>query len=100
MPKTMEGFVAFAIFEKEDTFNYVPEKGPSKLLRSVKVRLPHGDGTITRESLSVPDNYELPRMEPEKTYGFPCVVSVSKKSGKLTLSLRHDLKPFDAPQMG
>lgn len=100
MPKTIEGVVVFAIHEKEDTFNYTnPTDGRSKLLRSVKVRLPHGDGTVTRESLSIPDNYELPKLDAEQVYGYPCVLSVSKKSGKPAFSLRHDMKPFPAPKM-
>jgi hypothetical protein len=96
----LSGVVLFAVFEREDTFNYVnPTDGKSKLLRSVKVLLPHGDGTVTRESLSIPDNYELPSLNAEQAYGFPCVATVSRKSGKLQFSLQRTLKPFPAPEM-
>ena len=96
----LTGLVLFAKHEREDEFNYKPVDGPAKLLRSVKVLLPHGDGTVTRESLSIPDNYELPKLSPETFYGYPCTATVSKKTGKTSFTLRRDLKPFTAPDMG
>lgn len=97
MTKTLEGMVVFATFERLGSFNWTdPATGQSKPLRSVKVLLPHGDGTVTRESLTLPDNYELPLLDAQQPYGFPCIATV-RKNGRLTLTLRKDMKPFPAP---
>lgn len=100
MAKTLEGMVVFATFERLDSFNWTdPATGQSKPLRSVKVLLPHGDGTVTRESLTLPDKYDLPLLDAQQPYGFPCIATVSRKSGRISLSLRRDLKPFPAPSI-
>lgn len=101
MAKTLTGLVAFASFERDDVYNYTnPADGKSKLLRSLKVLLAHGDGTVTRESLSIPDNYpHSTNLTPGQAYGFPVVSSVSKKTNKQQYALRQDVKPFPAPQI-
>lgn len=100
MANTLQGIQLFSTFERNDEFLWTdPKTGQSKMLRSLKVLLAHGDGTVTRESISIPDNYELPKLEPEATYGFPCIVTVSRKSGRLNFTLRRDMKPFPAPEI-
>jgi hypothetical protein len=94
------GMLMAAQQERTDEFVWVdPKTGQAKTLRSIKVLLPHGDGTITRESISIPDNYELPALQPNLSYAFPVIVTVSRKSGRLNYTLRRDLKPFPAPQL-
>jgi hypothetical protein len=94
------GMLMAAQQERTDEFVWVdPKTGQAKTLRSIKVLLPHGDGTITRESISIPDNYELPALEPNQSYAFPVIVTVSRKSGRLNYTLRRDLKPFPTPQL-
>lgn len=100
MAKTLEGAVLFCSYEKEDTFNYTdPSNGQTRLLRSLIVRLSHGDGTVSRERLSLPQGFQVPELSPETVYGFPVTISVSKKRGSVTYTLRTDLKPFPAPPM-
>lgn len=98
MAKTLEGIVVFATFQREDTYPWTnPADGKVKHLRSVKVLLPHGDGSVTKESLGMPDNYRLPPLTAGEVYGFPVIASVSRKKGTLSLNLREDMKPFPAP---
>lgn len=98
MARTLEGMVVCATFERMDTFNWNdPATGQVKPIRSAKVLLAHGDGTVTRESLTLPPNFDIPALEAGKAYAFPCVASVSKKTGKVNYTLRIDLKPFPAP---
>lgn len=98
MARTLEGMVVCATFERMDTFNWTDTTtGQLKPIRSAKVLLAHGDGTITRQSLTLPAGFDIPSLEAGKAYAFPCVVSVSKKTGKLNYTLRTDLKPFPAP---
>lgn len=98
MAKTLEGMVVCATFERMDTFNWNdPTSGQMKPIRSAKVLLAHGDGTVTRESLTLPAGFDIPSLEVGKAYAFPCTASVSKKTGKVNYTLRTDLKPFPAP---
>lgn len=85
MAKVVEGIVAFCRFEKADVFNWQdPSTGQMKPLRSLKVLLPHGDGTVSRESISIPPEMDIPRLNPGEIYGFRCAVNLNKK--KLTLN--------------
>lgn len=98
MAKTLEGVVVFATYKSEDVFNWTdPASGKVKPLRSLKVLLPHGDGSVTKESLNMPDNYSLPPLKAGEVYGFPVIATVSRKKGTLSLTLRDDMRPFPAP---
>lgn len=97
----IEGVVAFAKFEKADTFQWTdPANGQVKPIRSLKVLLEHGDGTRTRESLSLPAGMDAPNLQAGQVYGFPCTVTLNKKKQLLSWTLRVDLAPFPAPDLG
>ena len=100
MAKSIDGLVVFAEFEKQDSFLWQdPATGQSKPIRSLKVLMAHGDKTVTRESLTLPPNYELPALKPGEKYGFPVVVSINKKKQILSWNLRSDMAPFPAPRL-
>lgn len=98
MSTTLQGTMLFARKERNDEFAWTdPKTGQTKMLRSLKVLLSHGDGTVSRESISIPDNYELPKIDDGEMYVFPCIVTVSRKNGRLNYALRRDMKPFPVP---
>lgn len=98
--KTIDGLVLFARFEKADTFVWHdPATGQQKPIRSLKVLVANGDGTITRESLTLPANYEPPALKAGEMFGFPVLVTFSKKKQILNWNLRSDMTPFPAPQL-
>lgn len=95
MMKGLEGLVVFARFERTDVFNWTdPSTNQIKPIRSIKVLMPHGDGTVTRESLSLPPDVDFPTLKPQQVYGFPCTVGINKKRQEVTWTLRRDLAPF------
>lgn len=101
MAKPLQGIVVFATYEKEDVFQYTdPKTNVTRPLRSLKVLLAHGDGTVTRESIGIPPEFNASSLEPQKVIGFPVIASVSKKSGKLSFTLAASMRPFPAPEMG
>lgn len=84
----IQGVVVFARFDKADTFSWTdPTTGQVKPIRSLKVLLPHGDGTVTRESLTLPPDMEIPRLTKDETYGFRCSVTINKKQQRLSWTL-------------
>lgn len=100
MTKTLEGVIVCAKLEKFDIFQWTdPANGQVKPIRSLKVLLAHGDGTVTRESISLSPSAADPQLTEGKIYAFPCTVSLNKKRQLLSWTLRADLVPFPAPQM-
>lgn len=101
MAKQLEGVIVCAKVEKFDIFNWPdPTTGQIKPIRSLKVLLAHGDGTVTRESVSLPTSMTDPKLEEGQVYALPCTVTLNKKRQTLSWTLRADLPPFPAPQMG
>ncbi len=98
MAKTLEGVFVSAIFEKVDVFNWQdPVSGQTKPIRSLKVLLAHGDGCVTRESITLPNGVEAPRLNVGEKYALPVTVSLNKKRQTLTYTLRTDFPPMPAP---
>jgi hypothetical protein len=100
MTAYMQGPVLFAKFEKLDTYNWTdPTNGLPKPILSFKVLLAHGDGTVTRESITLPPQYKAPQLQPGQVYGFPVTARMNKKKQVLQWDARPDLSPFPAPEM-
>lgn len=96
----IEGVVVFAKFDKAHTFSWTdPTTGQVKPIRSVKVLLPHGDGTVTRESLSLPPDMDFPRLTRGEIYGFRCSVSINKKQQRLNWSLIQGSTPLPSLEL-
>jgi hypothetical protein len=94
----IQGTVLFADFEKADTFNWTdPTNQQIKPIRSLKVLLAHGDGVVSRESLTLPPGMDIPNLRPGEVYGFPCTVMLNKKKQLISYTLRSDIAPFPAP---
>lgn len=97
--KTLAGAFVAGPFEKVDVFNWTdPATGQVKPLRSVKMLLPHGDGTVTRESLTIPPEMNLPQLQANEVYFFPCTVTINKKRQTISWTLIPDRPPFLAPE--
>ena len=91
----LQGPVLFARFEKLDTFNWTdPTNGLQKPIVSYKVLLAHGDGTVTRESITLPVGYRPPSLTPGEIYGFPVTARLNKKRQQVNWDARADLMPF------
>lgn len=91
MAQLFEGLVAFVRFEKADLFNWTdPSTGQVKPLRSLKVLWSHGDGTVTRESITVPQDMEMPRLNPGEVYGFRVTSNVNKRRQIVSWTLVSD----------
>jgi hypothetical protein len=61
MADKLQGVILCARFEKFDVFNWTdPANGQIKPIRSLKALLPAGDGTVSRESISLPPNRHRP----------------------------------------
>lgn len=89
-----QGLVMFARFEKADTFNWTdPTTSQMKPIRSLKVLLPHKDGTVTRESLSLPPGMDTPRLQAGEVYGFPCSWTLNKKRQVVSWTLGSEPLP-------
>lgn len=95
----IKGIVVFAKFERADTFNWTDEKGNPKPIRSLKVLLHHGDETVSRESISIPEGMQFPQLTAGEVYGFPAMITLNKKRMLLNYTLRSDMEPFPAPQI-
>lgn len=94
---TLQGPVLYARFEKIDTFNWTdPTNGMQKPIVSYKVLLAHGDGTVTRESITLPNQYPTPDLTPGEIYGFPVTARLNKKRMQISWDARSDLMPFRA----
>lgn len=101
MSTYIQGPVLFAKFEKLDTFNWTdPTTGIQKPIMSFKVLLAHGDGTVTRESITLPPQYKVPNLAHGQVYGFPVTASLNKKRQQVQWNARNDLPPFNAPELG
>lgn len=97
----LQGIVVCATVEKLDTFQWTdPATGQIKPIRSVKVLLAHGDGTVTRESISIPNQLPDPVLQEGKVYALPCTVNLNKKRQQVGFTLRTDMPPFEAPEIG
>lgn len=97
----LQGPVLFAEFERMDTFNWTdPQTGGVKPINSFKVLLAHGDGTVTRESITLPPNYRAPALKQGSIYGFPVTVRLNKKRQAISWDARADLMPFEGPSVG
>ena len=97
----LQGVIVCATVEKLDTFQWTdPANGQVKPIRSIKVLLAHGDGTVTRESISIPASMRDPHLEEGKVYALPCTVTLNKKRQQVSFTLRTDIPPFPAPQIG
>lgn len=98
MADHLEGVVLFAEYERFDTFNWTdPTTGTVKPINSLKVLLPQGDGTVTRESITLPPNYRAPSLTAGQAYGFPVTARLNKKRQQISWDARADLMPFPAP---
>lgn len=96
----LQGPVLFATFEKIDTFNWTdPTNGLQKPIVSFKVLLAHGDGTVTRESITLPPQYKAPTLAPGEIYGFPVTARLNKKRQQVSWDARADLLPFPVPDI-
>lgn len=100
MAKVVEGIILFAKFEKAELFNWQdPATGQTKPIRSVKVLLAHGDGTVSRESLSIPPDMAEPKLNPGEVYGFRVSASVSKKRQTMSWTLVPGAAPLPALEL-
>jgi hypothetical protein len=101
MPKQLEGVIVCAKVEKFDTFLWTDQaNGQVKPIRSLKILLSHGDGTVTRESISVPTSMADPNLKDGQIYALPCTITMNKKKLTLSWTLRSDMAPFPAPELG
>lgn len=101
MTSLLSGHVLFGTFEKTDTFQWTdPQTGTLKPINSFKVLLAHGDGTVTRESITLPPAYRTPSLSAGEVYGFPVTARLNKKRQQISWDARQDLMPFPAPQLG
>ena len=97
---TIEGVFVCGKFEKVDLFQWTdPTTNQVKPIRSVKMLLSHGDGTVSRESLSIPTDMNLPMLREGEIYAFPCTVTINKKRQTVSWTLVPDRPPFLAPDM-
>lgn len=98
-PQPLTGMIICVVYEQDASFDWLdPKSNQVKALRSLKVRFPHGDGTVTRESIAVNHRFDSSFLQPEQAYAFPVVATVTKK-GRLNLTLRQDIRPFPAPMI-
>lgn len=101
MAKTMQGDVKFGEFETLDQYDWNdPVSGKIKPLRSLKILQAHGDKTITRVSISLPEGHPAPSLTPGSAYGFPVKNKFNKKHQRIDYELRTDMAPFPAPEVG
>jgi len=100
MPKQLNGIIVCAVVEQLAVFQWTdPANGQVKPIRSVKVLLAHGDGTVTRESISIPSSMADPKLTEGQMYALPCTVTLNKKRQVIGFTLRSDLPPFPAPEI-
>lgn len=97
-PQKINGNLLFGKFEKVDVYQWTdPTTGTVKPIHSIKILLAHGDGTVTRESITLPPNYKVPNLVPGEAYGFPVIPRLNKKRQMISWDARQDLMPVPAP---
>jgi hypothetical protein len=100
MAKQLRGMFAGVEIEKFEVFNWTdPANGQVKPIKSLKVLMSHGDGTVTRESISLPPNMPDPQLKEKQLYMVPVTVSFNKKRQQVSFTLRSDIAPFIAPEV-
>lgn len=100
MTTRMQGHILMGTFEKHDSFQWTdPVTGILKPINSLKVLVAHSDGTVTRESITLPPNYPTPNLAKGDMYGFPVTVRLNKKRQQIAFDARQDLMPFPAPEI-
>lgn len=100
MAKTLQGIVMGATPESTAVYNWLdPVTQQQKPIKSIRVLLAHGDGTITRENISLPANMDFPKLEMGRPMLFPVSVSLNKKKQIVTYTLRSDIPPMPAPNI-
>lgn len=91
----LQGPVLFCKYEGTKTFNWVdPASGAQKPIVSYSVLVPHGDGTVSRESITLPNQQRPAALTPGEVYGFPVTVRLNKKRLIVNWDARADLMPF------
>lgn len=95
-----QGHILIGRYEKTDTFTWTdPTNGTQKPIVSFKVLVAQGDGTVTRESITLPSQYRPPNLKPGETYGFPVTARLNKKRMQISWDARADLMPFLVPDI-
>jgi hypothetical protein len=101
MNKIIQGLLMAATPESTATFMWTdPTSQQQKPIKSIRVLLAHGDGTVTRESISLPPNTDFPQLTIGSPMLFPVTVSINKKKQLINYTLRTDLPPMPAPSLG
>jgi hypothetical protein len=99
--QSLYGPVLFGTYEKTDVYQWTdPQTGTLKPIHSLKILMAHGDGTVTRESITLPPGYKTPNLAPGQAYGFPVTPRLNKKRQIINWDARQDLLPFSAPALG
>lgn len=100
MTKPLQGMLMAATPEATATFMWTdPTSQQQKPIKSIKVLVAHGDGTVTRESLTLPPNMDFPPLQMGQPMLFPVTVSINKKKQIINFTLRADLPPMPAPSL-
>jgi len=82
-----------------DRFDWIdPKSEKVKPLKSIKVLVNNGDGTVTRESISLPDGMAPPELQKDEAYVFQIVQpSYNRKKDEIRYTLLAGSVPFPAP---
>ena len=98
--KTLTGALICGTIEKIDQYDWTdPATNQVKPIRSIKLLVAHGDGTVTRESITIPAGMRTPDLRIGTQYAIPCTVSLNKKRQQVTYAVRADIQPFPAPEI-
>lgn len=99
----LTGATVTLTYDRTDRFDWTdPKTGQLKPIQKFVGLMEAGDGTRTWAEIGFPRDpgYRAPSLKPGTAYVFPVILGVDKKRGEVRLTIRTDIEPFEAPELG
>ncbi len=99
----LKGAIVVIQFERIDRFDWTdPKSGTVRPIQKFVGLVESGDGTREWVDIGFPrdPDYRPPNLKPKSYYAMPVLISVDKKRGENRLTIRTDIQPFEAPDIG
>lgn len=99
----LTGAVAVIQFDRVDRYDWPdPKTGTVRPIQKFVGLMEAGDGTRKWVDIGFPrdPDYRPPNLTPKKFYAMPVLLGVDKKRGETRLTIRTDMQPFEAPDIG
>lgn len=99
----LKGAIVVIQFERIDRFDWTdPKTGTIRPIQKFVGLVESGDGTREWVDIGFPrdPDYRPPNLKSKNYYAMPVLIGVDKKRGENRLTIRTDIQPFEAPDIG